>query len=105
MLFLGYPCVYADEHDIVHEICCLGMQMLMASSSDTSFPSDLPVPEDDGLYDHLQKDFEVPTDISLPVATEPSSKVTLADLPGLTILFLYPRTGMQYHTRGDAEIC
>lgn len=60
---------------------------------DTSFPADLPVPTDDGLYDHLHANFEIPNSISLPVAREPNVKVTLADLPGLTILFLYPRTG------------
>ncbi|RVX70953.1 hypothetical protein B0A52_06111 [Exophiala mesophila] len=59
----------------------------------TSFPDDLPVPKDDGQYDHLTSGFRIPTDISLPVARDPSNKVVLANLPGLTILFIYPRTG------------
>lgn len=63
---------------------------------DTSFPADLPVPKDDGHYDHLT-DFQIPTDISLPVASDPSQRVVLVHLPGLTVLFIYPRTGRPAH--------
>ncbi len=59
---------------------------------DTTFPTDLPVPEDDGLYNHLT-DFTIPSSISLPVAGDAAKKVTLADLKGLTVVFCYPRTG------------
>ncbi|EXJ54736.1 hypothetical protein A1O7_10077 [Cladophialophora yegresii CBS 114405] len=47
----------------------------------TTFPSDLPVPKDDGAYDHLT-DSTVPTDISLPVAHKPQQQVGLAELEG-----------------------
>ncbi|KAK5192209.1 hypothetical protein LTR99_004076 [Exophiala xenobiotica] len=60
----------------------------------TTFPSDLPVPEDDGLYNHLT-DFKIPADINLPVASDPSKKnVNLAELKELTVVFCYPRTGV-----------
>jgi hypothetical protein len=59
---------------------------------DTTFPSDLPVPEDDGLYNHLT-DFKIPADINLPVASDPSKKVKLVELKELTVVFCYPRTG------------
>ncbi|OCT48030.1 redoxin domain-containing protein [Cladophialophora carrionii] len=58
----------------------------------TTFPSDLPVPKDDGAYDHLT-DFTIPADISLPVAHSPQQKIRLAELEGLTVVFCYPRTG------------
>ena len=70
----------------------LTLSLLLA---DTTFPTDLPVPKDDGAYDHL-KDLTIPSDITLPVARDPSQKVTLADLPGLIALFCYPRTGRLY---------
>jgi hypothetical protein len=61
---------------------------------DTTFPSDLPIPEDDGLYNH-RTDFKMPSDINLPIASDPSKKkVNLAELKELTVVFCYPRTGM-----------
>ncbi|OAP55563.1 hypothetical protein AYL99_10536 [Fonsecaea erecta] len=60
--------------------------------TDTTFPADLPVPQDDGAYDHLSS-FAIPSTISLPVARDPTQRVTLAELQGLTVVFCYPRTG------------
>lgn len=52
-------------------------------------PDDLPVPEDDGACVHLMG-------MALPAvalqATDGAS-VTLADLPGRTVVYCYPRTG------------
>ncbi|KAK5039640.1 hypothetical protein LTS07_000134 [Exophiala sideris] len=59
----------------------------------TSFPSDLPVPIDDGLYNHLTNS-TIPSDLSLPIARDPSRKVKLSDLKGLNVIFCYPRTGI-----------
>lgn len=60
--------------------------------SDTTFPSDLPIPKDDGLYNHLTH-LVIPSDISLPVARDPTTKFNLSGLEGLTVVFCYPRTG------------
>jgi peroxiredoxin len=56
-----------------------------------TFPSDLPRPEDDGACSHLT-DLPIPN-ISLPPASNPSNLVDISKLPGLTIIFCYPRTG------------
>jgi peroxiredoxin len=55
----------------------------------TVLPDELPAPEDDGAADHLAGTSLPP--IALP-ATDGSS-VALADLPGLSVVFAYPRTG------------
>jgi peroxiredoxin len=60
-----------------------------------SLPDDLPVPEDDGAADHLVNAVVPP--VALRATT--GEKVTLAELPGRTILFCYPRTG-----RPDQEL-
>jgi peroxiredoxin len=52
-------------------------------------PEDLPVPQDDGAARHLAG-MRLP-DIALP-ATD-GSAVTLARLPGRTVVYAYPRTG------------
>ena len=55
----------------------------------TELPDDLPVPEDDGAADHL-------AGIALPNVALPSTSgqsVTLSDLPGTAVLYLYPMTG------------
>jgi peroxiredoxin len=55
----------------------------------TVLPDDLPAPEDDGAADHL-------AGTSLPpiaLAATDGGSVTLADLPGLSVVFAYPRTG------------
>jgi peroxiredoxin len=55
----------------------------------TRLPDDLPVPEDDGAADHL-RGAELPV-VALP-ATDGTS-VRLDELPGLTVVVAYPRTG------------
>jgi len=52
-------------------------------------PSDLPVPIDDGGARHLAG-VSLP-DITLPATTGPA--VTLSKLKGVTVLYVYPRTG------------
>lgn len=54
-----------------------------------SLPADLPRPLDDGAADRLEGTRLPP--IALP-ATD-GTEVALADLPGLTVVFAYPRTG------------
>jgi peroxiredoxin len=56
----------------------------------TKLPPDLPVPVDDGAARHL-------TGASLPNVTLPAtagSAVTLSRLKGLSVLYVYPRTGV-----------
>lgn len=54
-----------------------------------ALPDDLPVPIDDGACDHLPG-LRLP-DISL--ASTAGGVVDLASLPGLTVIYAYPRTG------------
>ncbi len=56
----------------------------------SSLPDDLPVPEDDGAAAHLTG-IAVP-DIALPATS--GGSVELARLPGRTVLYIYPRTGV-----------
>ena len=56
----------------------------------TKLPSDLPVPIDDGGARHLAG-VSLP-DITLPATTGPA--VTLSKLKGVTVLYVYPRTGV-----------
>ncbi|KAI9750631.1 MAG: hypothetical protein M4579_006378 [Chaenotheca gracillima] len=65
----------------------------------TTFPSDIPVPKDDGACNHLQQ-AQTP-DLALPIASDPSHPVNLSTLPGLTIVFIYPRTGAPGETVPD----
>jgi peroxiredoxin len=51
-------------------------------------PANLPVPEDDGACDHLP-DMTLP---AIPLVSTAGSPVTLADLPGRSVVFCYPRT-------------
>lgn len=60
-----------------------------------TLPEDLPVPEDDGAADHLLNAVVPP--IELPATT--GQALRLADLPGRTVVFCYPRTG-----RPDEEL-
>ena len=55
----------------------------------TQLPSDLPVPEDDGAADHL-KGAPLPP-VALAATDGPA--VRLDELPGLSVVFAYPRTG------------
>ena len=54
-----------------------------------TLPAGLPVPADDGACDHLPG-LALP---SLPLAATTGGSVDLARLPGLTVLYIYPRTG------------
>jgi peroxiredoxin len=54
-----------------------------------TLPDDLPVPDDDGGADHLPGS-QLPA-VALP-ATD-GSEVTVAELPGRSVVFAYPRTG------------
>src|SRR5262249_20905523 len=56
----------------------------------TFLPSGLPVPEDDGAARHLP-DARLP-DIDLPATN--GGAVNLAKIKGLTVLYVYPRTGV-----------
>jgi peroxiredoxin len=55
----------------------------------TTLPDDLPVPEDEGAADHLRGATWPP--IAVP-ATD-GSTVRVDELPGLSVVFAYPRTG------------
>jgi peroxiredoxin len=62
-----------------------------------SLPDDLPVPVDDGAADHLRG-------LALPSVTLPGtdgSDVDLATLPGLSVVYAYPRTGSPGESPGD----
>lgn len=52
-------------------------------------PTDLPVPVDDGLCDHLPG-MVLP---SVPLRSTSGRTVDLAHLPGTTVVYCYPRTG------------
>jgi peroxiredoxin len=56
---------------------------------DTTFPSDLPVPKDDGACSHLMGS-NMP---SVTLFDTSGQTVDVASLSGLTIVFCYPRTG------------
>ena len=53
-------------------------------------PGHLPVPEDDGACDHLEGG-AMP---SAPLPATDGSTVDLASLPGRTVVYAYPRTGV-----------
>jgi peroxiredoxin len=62
-----------------------------------SLPDDLPVPIDDGAADHLRG-------LALPwvnLKATDGSEVDLASLPGLSVVYAYPRTGAPGETPGD----
>ena len=67
----------------------LHRQAAVRSDDLYTLPPDLPVPEDDGAADHLPGS-RLPA-VSLP-ATD-GADVTLAELPGRSVVFAYPRTG------------
>ena len=54
-----------------------------------TLPADLPVPEDDGAADHLRGRRMPP----VALASTQGENVRLDALPGVTVLFCYPRTG------------
>lgn len=53
-------------------------------------PPDIPVPQDDGASDHL-KGMRLP-DVALPATS--GEAVQLSRLPGRTVVYIYPRTGV-----------
>ncbi|KAF2820299.1 thioredoxin-like protein [Ophiobolus disseminans] len=63
----------------------------------TSFPTDLPVPQDDGACSHLKG--SQMSSVSLPDTSGHS--VNFASLSGLSIIFCYPRTGAPGETITD----
>ena len=64
--------------------------MAIARANDPyTLPPDMPVPEDDGAADHLPG-MQVPP-VALP--STQGGEVVLAELPGHSVLFCYPRTG------------
>lgn len=65
--------------------------------SDTSFPSDIPVPQDDGACAHLTGT-KVP---SISLSATSGVSIDLSSLSGLTIVFCYPRTGAPGETITD----
>ena len=56
----------------------------------TVLPADIPAPRDDGAARHLQG-ARLP---SVSLAATDGSKVDLSKLPGRTVLYVYPRTGV-----------
>jgi len=67
---------------------------------DTSFPSSLPIPTDDGGCKHITSSLPYAlSSISLP--TTSNDKIDLSSLSSLTILFCYPRTGAPGETIPD----
>ena len=56
----------------------------------TVLPADIPAPRDDGAVRHLQGT-RLP---SVSLAATDRSKVDLSKLPGRTVLYIYPRTGV-----------
>ncbi|KAF1926242.1 uncharacterized protein M421DRAFT_94097 [Didymella exigua CBS 183.55] len=53
------------------------------------FPSDLPVPQDDGACSHLDG-LKLP---SMSLSSTSGDQVDVSKLSGLAIIFCYPRTG------------
>lgn len=60
-------------------------------------PDDLPIPVDDGAADHL-RGLALPS-LELPATDE--SRIDLATLAGLSVVYAYPRTGMPGQPPGD----
>ncbi|KAJ4336558.1 hypothetical protein N0V95_008584 [Ascochyta clinopodiicola] len=63
----------------------------------TTFPSDLPVPQDDGACSHLTG-FKIP---SVCLSSTSGHQVDVSTLSGLAIIFCYPRTGAPGETIPD----
>lgn len=61
----------------------------MSTQTYTSLPDDLPAPEDDGAARHLPGLRLSP----VPLPATDGSSVDLSALPGLTVVYAYPRTG------------
>ncbi|KAF2962885.1 hypothetical protein GQX73_g10689 [Xylaria multiplex] len=63
--------------------------MALSRKSNSQVPKTIPYPADDGLASHLVGS-SIPTELTL-VSTQ-QIPVKLSELPGITILFCYPRT-------------
>ena len=61
----------------------------MRSDNLHELPKDLPVPEDDGACDHL-KGMKLP---AIALQATGGRKVDLSSLKGVTVVYIYPRTG------------
>jgi peroxiredoxin len=59
-------------------------------SNPNVLPTDIPAPQDDGAARHLTG-LELP---SVPLAATDGASVDLAKLPGRTVVYIYPRTGV-----------
>ncbi|KAF0316071.1 alkyl hydroperoxide reductase thiol specific antioxidant mal allergen [Colletotrichum asianum] len=66
------------------------IQLYIMSALASSLPSNLPPPVDDGACDHLPG-LALPS-IPLPTASDPSTKIDVSTLPGLVLIFVYPRS-------------
>ncbi len=64
--------------------------MQNASFNPQTLPGDLPVPRDDGAADHLTG--MKCADLALP--STDGTRVNLSGLPGRTVVYAYPRTGV-----------
>jgi len=62
----------------------------MSVTAYTTLPDNLPAPQDDGAAGHLPG-LRLP---SVPLAATDGGTVDLAALPGRTVLYVYPRTGV-----------
>ena len=62
---------------------------MSAGFDPTMLPADLPVPIDDGAAAHLAG-MRIP---SVALAATDGTRVDLSTLPGLVVVFAYPRTG------------
>src|SRR5919106_6151569 len=70
---------------------------MSAPHDPTVLPDALPVPQDDGAARHL-------TGLKLPsvtVAATDGSQVDLSKLPGCTVVYIYPRTGVPGQAPAD----
>ena len=59
-------------------------------SNPNVLPTDIPAPQDDGATRHLTG-LKLP---SVPLAATDGASVDLAKLPGRTVVYIYPRTGV-----------
>ena len=66
------------------------MADIPATHDPTILPPNIPAPQDDGAARHLQG-MRLP-DLALP-ATD-GTRINLAQLPGRTVVYIYPRTGV-----------
>lgn len=85
------------SHPVVPPPIVIHLFYLRNLPTDTSFPSDLPIPQDDGACAHLVGS-QIP---SIARSSTGGERVDISRLPGLTILFCYPRTAAPGETVPD----